>query len=128
LDIGAALREHDGQLALVVEAVSLLWIDYRTVGTGDLAVHLPEAPDAGIADLRPRVAGIGFALHLLGHCRGMVGEITAGAGDAGAVRPRRMHLNGSGRVNQGGAARVLLVVRPTEQVIERLLRAVEGPR
>src|SRR5207248_1281062 len=63
---------------------------------------------------------------LLGHRRGMVGEIPAGAGDAGAVRPRRMHMDGSRRVNQTRAAWVLLVLRLAEQVIKRLLRTVEG--
>src|SRR5205085_3357772 len=93
LDIGAAPAKHDLELAFIIEAIGLLRIDHRTVGTGHLSVHLPEAPDAGITDLSPRIAGIGFALHLLGHRRGMVGEIPAGAGDAGAVRPRRMHMD-----------------------------------
>jgi hypothetical protein len=105
-----------------------LRVDDRAVGAGDLAVHLPEAPDAGVADLRPRIAGVGLAQHLFGHRRGVVGEIAAGAGDARTVRMRRVHMHGGGGVNEGGAARVLLVVRVAEQVIERLGGIVEGTR
>src|SRR5205814_7645058 len=68
----------------------------------------PEAPDPGIPDLRPGVAGIGLPQHLLRHRGGMVGEIAAGAGDAGAVWARRMHLNGGRGEHERRAARVLL--------------------
>jgi hypothetical protein len=58
----------------------------------------------------------------------MVGEIAASAGDAGAVWARRMHLNGGRGERERRAARILLIVRPAEQVVERLFRIVEGAR
>jgi len=75
-----------------------------------------------------RIARVGLALHLFGHGGGVVGEIAAGAGDAGAIGARRVQPGVGGRVDQQRAAPVAVVERLVEQVLDRLPGIVEGTR
>src|ERR1700748_3648080 len=79
LQIDAALAEDDRDLALIVEAVAAIGIDELAVLADEFAIELPEAPKAALANFLRRIALERLAAHFLGHRRGVVAEIAAGA-------------------------------------------------
>jgi len=58
----------------------------------------------------------------------MVGEISAGAGDARIIRPWRMKAHICGRVHEGLAAGAKFVLGLAEKMVECLLRVFERTR
>src|SRR6266481_2453313 len=128
LQVDAALAEHDRDLALVVQAIAALGIDELAIGADDLTRQLPETPEPGFADFLIGIALIRPAAHLDRHCRGVVGEISAGASDARIIRPRGMKAHICCRVNKRLAAWAVFVLGLSKQMIQRLLSVFERAR
>src|SRR5271163_1578705 len=126
--VDAALAEHDRNLALVVQTVAPLGVDELAIGTADLARELPEAPEAGSADFLVSIALIGSAAPFHGHRRSVVSEVSAGASDAGIIRPRGVQPHIRGRVNERFAPWPEFIPRLSEEVVECFLRVFERAR
>ena len=128
LQITAALAEHDGDLALVIQAIAAVGVDNLAVGTNDLPREFPETPEPGFADFLVSIPLIRPPTHFLGHRRGVIGEVAAAAGNAGVVGPRRMEAYIRGSMYKRLASCTQFIMGPSEEVIERLLRVFEGAR
>ncbi len=128
-EVDALFAEHDRDLGFIVETIAAVGIGQFAIGSVELALQLPETPDAGLADGLGGIAFIGLAAHLDRHRRrrDRRNAAAAGAGRARVIGARRVQLQHriGERAHDALAIRTQLVLRLAEQMIERLLRGVD---